>query len=286
MSTKKITEVWESDISAPWQQILLAMADIADDDGNSLFPSVGYLSWKTGKSERQIRALLADLREAKVLTVSRPSSQHYPTHYHLDPSVLPKKTSWEILRELKRQSRGEISAGLGKSQDDLSTGREKSRDEKTAGLRPEKTASLENPDLQFSAPDLQFSVARPAASFILSGEIRQLEEEGEGEKPASTSDFSKWSEEDHWLRDFLKDQRLLTVPAKHLLANPIWWTSVGVACGGLNVEWLTIEFAKIAAYLLEHPEKSPKGRRGWLRLIRSWLIRENRWREEDLYAKA
>lgn len=134
-----------------------------------------------------------------------------------------------------------------------------------------------SPELVTSAsPDSDIAMSPEPSLTVLK------EEEGEGEDPtASASNFLKWGAEDYWLRDFLKDQDLLIVPAEYLLSDPAWWTSVAIACGGLNESWLRIEFAKMQAYLIEHSETRPQSRRGWLKFIRSWLIRENRWRNEE-----
>ena len=108
----------------------------------------------------------------------------------------------------------------------------------------------------------------------------------EGGEPASATISLTWQKEDYWLKDFLKNQQALAVPAEYLLDNPAWWTSVGLACGGLDLPWLNIELSKLEAHLIEEPEKRPQSRRDWLKKIRQWLIRENRWREEEKRAGA
>ena len=299
MSVKKMTEVWECDISAPWQQILLAMADIADDDGKSLFPSAEYLAWKMGNSSRQVRRLWADLRQAKILKVLKSSTQHQPTAYQLDLSGLPKKTPWKVLVELKRQSRPDISAGLGNSEEELSTGLEKTRPDNSAGPRPDKIASLDNPDLTFSASDLTSKVSRPDTGVSLSERdpsLRSEEEEGEGEKgekgegtpPAPAKKFFKeggWGEEDRWLYDFLLHQAHLPEAREILLTNSLWWTAMGSRCHwGEKVpteilKFLDDELSNLAAALAASEVKKPLGRKQWLRRVRTWLIDATDFRE-------
>ena len=158
MSVKLMSEVWASDISSPWQQILLALADRADDDGTSLNPSVDYLAWKTGKKRRQLIALLSALKDAKVLIVLTPSTQHRSPQYKLDLSALAKKIPWEMVREelkASRKARGAIFAPLKKSMP-------------VNNSVPEKS-----PEVQSSVSEVQFPVPRGAVDCTRSEEIRR-----------------------------------------------------------------------------------------------------------------
>jgi hypothetical protein len=64
MSAKIMGQVWELDLPANKQIVLLAMADHADHEGENVYPSLGLIAWKTGYSESQtrriIKALVAD----------------------------------------------------------------------------------------------------------------------------------------------------------------------------------------------------------------------------------
>lgn len=90
---------------------------------------------------------------------------------------------------------------------------------------------------------------------------------------------SKWLKEDIWLRDFLHTQAGLSAPAG-ALEDPAWWTVVSNACGGLGEEFLTREFAKMEAHLIENPLDRPKTPRGWKRFVRGWLCRSDQWERE------
>lgn len=127
MSIKLMSEVWTLEVSRSEQTILLALADWADDSGQSVRPSVALLAWKTDFSERAIQSWLKKFRTSKALIVVRKASQHRPTEYRLDLSVLPKKTPYI-------QSRGAEIAPL------VSAESEK--------IRGEESAPLNNPEVQ------------------------------------------------------------------------------------------------------------------------------------------
>ena len=66
MSVKIMAQVWELDLPQNHKLVLLAFADHADDDG-ICFPSVARVAWKTGYSERQIKAIGKQLRGAGLI---------------------------------------------------------------------------------------------------------------------------------------------------------------------------------------------------------------------------
>ena len=61
MSAKLFGQVWGLELKHDEQDVLLALADSADDNGHRCWPSVGFLSWKTGWSERQVQRALRRL---------------------------------------------------------------------------------------------------------------------------------------------------------------------------------------------------------------------------------
>lgn len=77
--------VWEIDLPANQQSVLLALADHADHDGTHARPSVALLAWKTGYSERQVRYVLKAIREAGLIEVTShgKGGRHHPTEYRL-----------------------------------------------------------------------------------------------------------------------------------------------------------------------------------------------------------
>lgn len=61
MSAKIMGHVWELDLPANKQLVLLAMADHADHEGENIYPSLGLIAWKTGYSESQTRRIIKAL---------------------------------------------------------------------------------------------------------------------------------------------------------------------------------------------------------------------------------
>lgn len=62
-----MTEVWGLDLPHPQLLVALAMADVGDDDGSSIYPSLGRIGWKCGYSDRQVRRIVRDLEQAGLL---------------------------------------------------------------------------------------------------------------------------------------------------------------------------------------------------------------------------
>ena len=91
-----MSEVWRRQSPGhPEQAILLALADLANDEGRQLFPSQAYLAWKTEYSERQVRRILGDLTEAGVVVVVRKGNRRRASEYRLELDRLPVKTAFE-----------------------------------------------------------------------------------------------------------------------------------------------------------------------------------------------
>ncbi len=67
MSGKLSGAVWEIELSGSKQQVMLALADHAHDDGTKCYPGIPYLAWKTGYSERHVKRLLRELEEDELI---------------------------------------------------------------------------------------------------------------------------------------------------------------------------------------------------------------------------
>lgn len=67
---------------------MISLADHADDDGNNVFPSVGYTAWKTDYSERQVQRTLGELRAAGLLVAvsGQKGGRNKTTRYRIDLS--------------------------------------------------------------------------------------------------------------------------------------------------------------------------------------------------------
>jgi hypothetical protein len=89
-----MTEVWKSDLDHGPQIVALALADWANDDGTSIFPSLAHVAWKTGYSERQVRRFMREFEEAGALVLVAEARDHRPREYRMDVSVFSKKESF------------------------------------------------------------------------------------------------------------------------------------------------------------------------------------------------
>jgi hypothetical protein len=78
-------------LTAPQKAVLLALADHANEYGESIYPSVETLGRKTALGERTIRRSLGELRGFGIIREVRPASQHRPTEYAID---LPRLQAW------------------------------------------------------------------------------------------------------------------------------------------------------------------------------------------------
>lgn len=97
MSSKIMGMVWDYDLDHAQQLVLLAMADHADHAGNNVYPSIGYLAWKTGYSARQVQRVinkLVELGAVECLTMrGKPTSA--PHHYKVTLENLPLKKDYQ-----------------------------------------------------------------------------------------------------------------------------------------------------------------------------------------------
>ena len=87
----------------------------------------------------------------------------------------------------------------------------------------------------------------------------------------------QWASQDLWLKNFLRGPGCFFIPLGTLDGDPVWWDDVSVACGGVSEEFVTASFAKMRAYISEHPDRRPETTDGWQDFVRRWLCRENEW---------
>lgn len=67
MSIKIMSQVWDYQFEPSAMVIALALADWADDDGGSIFPSVARIAWKTKLKDRAVQYHLAEFRRIGLL---------------------------------------------------------------------------------------------------------------------------------------------------------------------------------------------------------------------------
>lgn len=88
-------KVWRSALEGELKPLSAALADIANDDGTSIYPSVAYICWLLDRSERAVQGWLADLVRRGILKViSHGGGRAKTTEYHLIEDALPKRKPW------------------------------------------------------------------------------------------------------------------------------------------------------------------------------------------------
>ena len=97
MSVKIMGGVWELDLPRGEALVLLALADHADHLGNSVYPSVGLVAWKTGLSERHTQRLMRGLEKKGILVRVRfrEGGRGHTTHYRIDLEKTQRKSPYE-----------------------------------------------------------------------------------------------------------------------------------------------------------------------------------------------
>ena len=82
MSIKVMSWVWEhADCKGGDLLVLLAMADIGDDHGGKIFPSVATLAEKVRLTDRAVQKILRRLEERGLIEVEAEANQHNPRSY-------------------------------------------------------------------------------------------------------------------------------------------------------------------------------------------------------------
>lgn len=97
MSVKVMSHVWELELPSEHQQVMLALADHAHDDGSECFPSIRYLAWKTGKSGRTVSRIMSQLRENGLIipTAFLEGGRGHPTKYTINLSAGKPKPPYQ-----------------------------------------------------------------------------------------------------------------------------------------------------------------------------------------------
>lgn len=75
--------VWKLDLPPNQRLVLLAYADHADDEGGSVFPSLGRIAWKTGYSRDQVRRISRELANSKLIEKVKDAGSQRGVEYRL-----------------------------------------------------------------------------------------------------------------------------------------------------------------------------------------------------------
>jgi hypothetical protein len=94
-------KVWQSDLSSHLKPLAAALADIANDDGTSIYPSVAYVAWLLGKGRRSVQLGLSELRDLGIIEAigNEKGGRGQATEYQLIEAKLPKRITWQELRK-------------------------------------------------------------------------------------------------------------------------------------------------------------------------------------------
>jgi hypothetical protein len=95
-------KVWLSDLPRNLKPLAATLADIANDDGTSIYPSVEYVAWRLSSSHRAVRAGLSELRDSGVLellSAARPDGspaggRTLMAEYRMIEAKLPRREPW------------------------------------------------------------------------------------------------------------------------------------------------------------------------------------------------
>lgn len=102
MSVEMMTAVYNSDLDKNQKAIALALADVGDNEGKGIYPSVARIAWQTGYSERQVQRILKRLKNDEIV-VSEGRSHLGTNIYFLDVSKLPKRPSFAEYRAAQNE---------------------------------------------------------------------------------------------------------------------------------------------------------------------------------------
>ena len=74
MAINVIDLVWELDLPPTEKYILIAYVDHSDKNGESIFPSLARVAWKTGKSKRSVQDIRDKLKARGILVEIAPAN--------------------------------------------------------------------------------------------------------------------------------------------------------------------------------------------------------------------
>jgi len=92
MSIRVISRVLPKRWGSPSRKIVaIKLADVANDDGSSIYPSIFTVASEAELSERQVQRVMEEFRKAGLLIVVRPGGgRNRPTEYRLDLEAIEK----------------------------------------------------------------------------------------------------------------------------------------------------------------------------------------------------
>lgn len=133
-------KVWLSALAPHLKPLAAMLADIGNDDGTKIYPTVAYMAWKLGRSRRSVQTGLHELLELGVLQIVQPgggiteSGYGIATRYRMQEDMLPKRAPWKERRE-NRATVAPFNEGL-KAQSTTETAQSTTRTAQPASPNP------------------------------------------------------------------------------------------------------------------------------------------------------
>ena len=95
MSIKLTSRVYEKEIEASSQRVLLVLCDFASDDGTHCYPSIDYVAWKLGVNRKTVMRAVSAMEARGVLEVDRQHRHNNRYTIYLDrlPDKPPFRTA-------------------------------------------------------------------------------------------------------------------------------------------------------------------------------------------------
>lgn len=94
MSIDLMSKIWRSDLPKDEKYIALCLADHGNDEGEGIYPSHHYLSWKTGYSTSSLRKILYSLRDKEIINIDVQGSKYGTNSYSIIIENIPTRLSY------------------------------------------------------------------------------------------------------------------------------------------------------------------------------------------------
>lgn len=101
MSKSLENQVWHSALDAELKPVAAVMADMGNDDGYGIYPSVAYIAWLLSRSERSIQTALKKLVQLGILdrVANAKGGRGLKPRYQLNADALPERPKWRSERK-------------------------------------------------------------------------------------------------------------------------------------------------------------------------------------------
>lgn len=101
MSKSLESQVWQSALDPELKPVAAVMADMGNNDGLGIYPSIEYIAWLLSRSERSIQTAIKKLVKLGVLdrVAFAKGGRGLTPRYKLDASKLPERPSWADVRK-------------------------------------------------------------------------------------------------------------------------------------------------------------------------------------------